>query len=106
MLKNEYFQSLFKIRYLILFVLILPHASLADNIGILWEDSVGYSDFSGASFSSEYNYLPVLSVYKEGNVSLSKGLEVEESRLVSSQQFTEEQLSSITNDWQEKVSHG
>lgn len=106
MLKNEYFQSLFKIRYLILFVLILPHASLADNIGILWEDSVGYSDFSGASFSSEYNYLPVLSVYKEGNVSLSKGLEVEESRLVSSQQFTEEQLSSITNDWQVKVSHG
>ncbi|HUH74407.1 MAG TPA: type IX secretion system sortase PorU [Chitinophagales bacterium] len=92
----------------IVFILLYTTLSsnvFAENIEIQWTDLPGELDFKNASFSSKYEYLPFLSIQKNGSYQVDY-FQVLQSKKVSNLLFTKEQLEIISDEWQFSTEYG
>ncbi len=93
-------------KILLVAFLLCSVSAKAEDFQILWKDNSENLSFTGAAFSSQYNYLPVFSFQKNGNISLSGNIQVISSKKISADLLNREQLEVINEDWQIKIQHG
>lgn len=78
----------------------------AEDFQILWDQNSDSLIFKRAAFSTQHNYLPVYSFQKNGNISLAGNIQVISTKKIPLSRLNEDQLRSVSEDWQINIQHG
>lgn len=106
MLCKKILFNISKTKALLVILFLYTFSVRSEDFQIVWQENAENLTFSGATYSSQHQYLPVYSTQKKGILAVSGSIQVLNSRKLPISHFKNEQLAAISGEWQINVYHG